>query len=279
MKGKDKIPVLLAEKGQELIKQLVPQIIQVATKVGIENIGKLDIKFPDFCLPPDELKKILDIRNNLLDKLNTTTNIILSLSKILDPLNTVVTTTDTALQTLGIVITTTKLLIPTLPTSTPGAPSASSIALNVVDTLQDLKDFLSPKIIKAGGIISSISLALDFVNNILLKLIGILKSIDQYLIGCKVDGELTKFDDYLLKLEQQETEKQSQPQISSSVYKGFILEAVDVVFSPTVKRIKGIAKNNQGIILLQTPPSFTTTPQVLIEELKLIIDSNNLKAY
>ncbi len=41
----------------------------------------------------------------------------------------------------------------------------------------------------------------------------------------------------------------------------------------------GVAKNQYGIILLQTNPSFTTTPQVLIDELKLIIDRDNLKAY
>jgi hypothetical protein len=39
-----------------------------------------------------------------------------------------------------------------------------------------------------------------------------------------------------------------------------------------------VARNKDGIILLQTPPSFTTKPQILIAELKLIIDNSDLKA-
>ena len=63
------------------------------------------------------------------------------------------------------------------------------------------------------------------------------------------------------------------------VYQGFNLDIIEEQYSPTVKRIKAVAKNPQGIILLQTPYSFTTIPQILIDELKIIIDKNNLKAY
>jgi hypothetical protein len=61
-------------------------------------------------------------------------------------------------------------------------------------------------------------------------------------------------------------------------YRGFTFEIVEKPFSPTLKQRIGQAKNSQGIVLLQTEPSFTTDPQVLVEELKLIIDRDNLKA-
>ena len=57
------------------------------------------------------------------------------------------------------------------------------------------------------------------------------------------------------------------------------LEIVKKPYNNKVNQNIGVAKNQYGIILLQTNPSFTTTPQVLIDELKLIIDRDNLKAY
>ena len=57
MVGKDKIPVLLINKSQELIDQLIPTIIQIASQVGIENIGQPNEKLPNTCLPKDELEK------------------------------------------------------------------------------------------------------------------------------------------------------------------------------------------------------------------------------
>ena len=43
-------------------------------------------------------------------------------------------------------------------------------------------------------------------------------------------------------------------------------------------RRKAVAKNNNGIILLSTPLSFTTDNQTLLNQIKLLIDSNDLKA-
>ena len=65
---------------------------------------------------------------------------------------------------------------------------------------------------------------------------------------------------------------------TDTIYKGFTFEIVDKYFSPTLNQKIGQARNKQGIVLLQTEPSFTQDPKVLIEELKLIIDRDNLKA-
>ena len=82
MTGQDKIPVLLAEKGQELLDQLIPKIVDMAVQAGIQNIGSLKEKLPDFCLPQDELKKMLALRNALMDKLNSTNQTIDLLKKV-----------------------------------------------------------------------------------------------------------------------------------------------------------------------------------------------------
>ena len=276
-----KIPLLIVNKGQELVNQLIPKIIDIAAQTGIENIGTPNIKFPNTCLPQDELKKILDVRNALVDKLNSTVQTINSLKKIVDPLNVVVTTSTAALKTLDTSIKVTKTAIPFLPSAPPGYPSPPAIATNVVDTLRNLVTTTTPKIIKAQNTISSIAVTMDFINAILLKIIGLLNSIDKYLKGCNVTTDtLTSLDSSLTQLEREQAAAEAQAQNPSTLnnYKGFILEVITEPFSPTVNRVKAVAKNAQGIILLQTPLSFTTTSQVLIEEIKLIIDSGNLKA-
>ena len=292
MTGQDKIPLLLAEKGQELLKQLIPKIVDIAVQTGIQNIGELKEKLPDFCLPPDELKKILTIRNALVDKLNSASQTINQLKKIVDPLNTVVTVTSTVVNTVNTVSTITKASIPLIPTPTPGSPDPGKALLVSLDSLNKTLAKITPKITKAQNTISSITTTITFVNTILLKIIGLLNSIDKYLKGCNATSDtsntsntsntnaLTPLDSSLTQLEQEQAAALAQSEIPSSLtnYQGFILEVITEVYSPTVNRVKAVAKNAQGIILLQTPLSFTTTPQVLIEEIKLIIDSNNLKA-
>ena len=287
MTGQDKIPVLLAEKGQELLNQLIPKIIDIAVQTGIQNIGELKEKLPDFCLPPDELKKILTIRNALVDKLNSASQTINQLKKIVDPLNKVVTVTSTAVNTIDTVSTITKASIPLIPTTTPGLLDLGKTLLISLDSLNKTLTKITPKITKAQNTISSIATTITFVNNILLKIIGLLNSIDKYLKGCNaisdtsdISNTLTPLDSSLTQLEQEQAAALAQSEIPSSLtnYQGFILEVITEPFSPTVNRVKAVEKNAQGIILLQTPLSFTTTPQVLIEEIKLIIDSNNLKA-
>lgn len=275
-----RIPLLIVNKGQELITQLVPQIIDIASQTGIQNIGTSNVQLPDTCLVSDELQRILSLRNTLVSKLNTTVDLIEKLSKPLDTLVPLVNSLSTSNQRLNNIKTKSQLIIPFLPTSPPGAPSPSQaalVSLGIVENL--LKDYLSPAITTTKNGITTLQTALDYVNNILKNLINIFKSIDQYLNNCGAVSEstpLTSLNSYLQQLEQQQNMVNTAP--INQVYRGFVLEVKEEQFSPTVNRRKAVALNPQGIVLLQTPLSFTSIPEVLIQQLKLIIDSNNLKA-
>lgn len=279
----DQIATLIRQKGQDLLIQLIPVIVENATELGIKNIGLPNISYPDSCPTKEDLDKALMTRNQLVDKLNKTSKTIETLSKPLNTLNTIVNTTSITLDTVSGAISAAKIAIPLLPTPTPGAPDPGNSALVALDSLNELKkDKLKPKIDITKVIISSISLALDTTNKVLISIIQLLKSLDFLLLRCGAsEDQLTPFSDYLNKIEQNQQQIQARDNNTnlSSIYKGFTLEIVEKQYSPTVKQIQAVAKNPQGIILLQTPLSFTTVPQVLIEELKLIIDSNNLKAY
>ena len=62
-------------------------------------------------------------------------------------------------------------------------------------------------------------------------------------------------------------------------YNGFDIKIVEVPFTSTVVRKKAVGYTPSGIALIETELSFTTNNQTLISELKLIIDTNDLKAY
>lgn len=64
-----------------------------------------------------------------------------------------------------------------------------------------------------------------------------------------------------------------------SLYKGFRLEIETKKYTDTVNQNRAVGKNNSGIILIATEYSFASDPNVLINELKFIIDRDNLKAY
>jgi hypothetical protein len=310
----NKIAILLIDKGQELIKKLIPKIIDVAvtkSKIdpslimkimsmdkesakqgGIDEIlkqaGKIGV-----CIPATQLKKIIDLRNLMIGVLNAAAVSVDTLSKTLDPLKTISDVTDVAIITAKTTISVSKLALSSIPPpfivpppfSPPFAPTVNAAMLQVeaIELIVETLTFYLNGIINQ---INSIQGAIDSVNPIFTKMINLFKVIDKYLLGCNANVvDLTPLNPSLQALDNVQKQQVVDAQnpnttnFPSIIYKGFTLDIVKESFSPTVDRVKAVAKNPQGIIMLQTPLSFTTTPQILVSEIKLIIDSNpNLKA-
>ena len=106
--------------------------------------------------------------------------------------------------------------------------------------------------------------------------IALLNSIDAILNKCSPDG-LTPISKTIQDIAIVQTQAENTQ--NGTTYNGFILEIEEVPYTDTVTRRRAIGKNNSGITMIQTELSFTTDDQTLINELKFIIDRDNLKAY
>lgn len=276
---KKKLNKLLVNIVIKLVKKTIPIIMNMAYEAGIENLAKLkeEVKLPDFCLPIPILEKMLAIRNSLIDELNIVDKQIKTIVQPVDNLNPKLDDAQIVLDVANTAIPIGEIALG-LFVSPPGAPGAAITSLFAAKTAVGIAE---PIVMEIKNVINVIKSTSDQIGGIILIIIGLLNSIDAYLKKCGINQ---------IQLKQLSPSLQTLVNISTSAasslgnvnpsqtYKGFNLKVVKEPFSPTVNRLRGVAYNTANIILLQTEASFTTNPYVLINELKLIIDRDNLKA-
>jgi hypothetical protein len=132
---------------------------------------------------------------------------------------------------------------------------------------------------KLTSIIGGAALVASIVGGFILVATSLLKSIDAFLEKCDPDNMSS-----LLPISKEiqdiaDAQLQADNTQNLTTYQGFIFDIEIIPYTPTVNRRRAVGKNQSGIVLIQTELSFTTDDQTLINELKLIIDRDNLKAY
>ena len=160
----------------------------------------------------------------------------------------------------------------------PSAPGfVTALLSDIGDTTNKLTfDSLGEsKLLKKKADLDNLAIVLGVVSTFVKTVIGILNSLDSLIGHCLSEdqkSQLVSINENLIKIV--DIEKPS-----PNIYQGFIIEIEEVPFSNTVTRRKAVALNQSGIKMLETELSFTTNNQTLIDELQLIIDRDNLKAY
>jgi hypothetical protein len=225
------------------------------------------------CPDPVRLQNIINKRNNIVNFLNRFGSF---LDKVVNTYTGISITFDALLitiQTLKI----SKIGISTAVKFLPTAPGAATSALTDLGDITDNLTFNNlgeSKLVKTKSNIDNLAIVLSIVSSFIKTIVNILSQLDLLITPCLGDGQiLDPIADNLIKI------ASSEDQSEDLTYKGFTFQVEEVPYSPTVIRKKAIALNQQGIPLLETPLSFTTNNQTLIDELKLIIDRDNLKAY
>lgn len=244
--------------------------------------------FNDGCPNPNSpiLKEIISKRNalvNLLNKLGTQLD---RLTQAITGLNTYVDISQTAITA----ILTAKKVSSTAIKLVPSPPGTPGIITSLLSDLGDIINKLlfekdgKPRLPKVSSAIASAALAISIVNGYIKQIVSILNALDFKLKQCAPDlaGDnvfpgLTPISSDLISIAELQTKaEQTQNDVT---YAGFVIEIEEVPYTPTVNRRRAVGKNQSGIKLVQTELSFTTQDEILINELKLIIDRDNLKAY
>tara|TARA_R110000803_G_scaffold29638_2_gene67468 strand:- start:1530 stop:2660 length:1131 start_codon:yes stop_codon:yes gene_type:complete len=245
----------------------LPVIFDLLSQFGINSPLENPNPTQGISCPPSEiLKAIVEKRNKLSTQLN---NIYLSASntlKTVEGLENVVSIFESLFSTLKL------LPIPTLP---PGIPS-------IVPQIQDLKNqFLSPNISKLASLTTGLTLSLSTLVERLQQMLNLLNSLDSQIQNCSEgdDTELVEINEVLLELNSQQTSQTPQSDQPQNLnVNGFNFDVETEPTTNNLKRIRAIAKNAQGVIILRGEYSFSASNQILINELVFYIQVNDLKA-
>ncbi len=248
----------------DLISKFGPQVLNsILNKVKDPLIDKL-------CPKGDRLLEILKKRNKLVRQLNNLLRVVRTISKILKVTKALIF----GLQ-LGIRITTL--------TSLPVTFSAQ-----VSEGIAELKRILN----KADPVVSTLSITAATIGFLLSYILSLLDLLDKLIQNCAqeinpetgepelsfeaIDEEINNFRDPTSEKEQDIVDPFTGKPFP---YKGFTFEIKnDTSQNFQYPKRYAIARNVQGIQVLRSESSFASNPSILIEELKFVIDRDNLRA-
>ena len=246
---------------------LLPAVLAQLAAFGIakasdalnKKFGDLDVTCPANL---DELNRLIDKKNRLVKSLNNIYNFLNGVKIGVQILDVTLTAAQITLEVLKALT-----LIP----STSVTPIPGSTATGVEKIERELKKY---------KLISSVTLMVVVILiQILERILAYLALLDQVIGKCAIEGALPQeqlTDDLLVS-----TEKQSN-QLSPVVtnVNGFEMSVitVDGDTNEELKQRKAVARNAQGVIMLQGEPSYSSNDQILIDELVFYIQQNDLKA-
>ena len=274
---------LLINLGIQLAVKVVPPLVKMATDAGIEAL-KGFFKQPEGCPANDKILELINIRNNILKVLNPTSKTLEALVKTLDVASTTLNITKNVVTISSQIIDAYILVAPKVVPPLPVPPNIFTTKANIDDTLNPILNSLTNRV-------NITNIAVNIVYNIVIKIIEVLNAIDLHINECSDPNnppQLTPIDSFVQSVfDKYQESLTSQVDIYTAyntTYNGFTLEIVTGSYAPTASSpklvtSKAVGKNFGGIPIIETEYSFTTTPQVLIDELKLRIDTENLKAY
>ena len=284
--GLQRLGSLILKQSQKLSKFVIPLAFNLIKEYGIakleaaleeesDNIDELREQLKEeFCNV--QLPQIIAKRNNAVDYLNNT-------GRILDTLTVSVNfgaSFAEILETLIKILRGASFTINQASKTIPLIPGAVVSAVNDLSTIADTVTFKpdgTPNIPPLKITAAQVSPAFATVQSTIVRCVDLLDRLDILITLCDPNANLTGISDSINTVYDNELIAASTE--NDGTYKGFILEIESIPFTDTVNKNRAVGKNRSGIILISTESSFASNPQVLIDELKFIIDRDDLKSY
>lgn len=264
-KGAGKIANLLLNQSV-----FIEQFLQKKITELVQN------QVSDICLPADQVDQLITQRNNIVDEIN-------KVGKTLDVLTSTIVGVNVGFNVLVSLVTTLKRVKTAASVGVKFAPVTPGSVASILNDLGDAADKITfdnlgtSKLQKIQDALSATVIPIALIGSNLNKLTTKLGELDSYLKKCNPSSSLIEVDSNIQTLVASQQQSEQTP--NETTYQGFTLKIEEIPYNDSIIRRRAVAYNSQGVPLINTELSFATDDQVLIDELKFIIDRDNLKAY
>ena len=292
-KGLQRIGQLLVNSAKNLAKSFVPVALNMIKQLGVEQfeveLNKLKAEHPEWnedqlkdevkkllCPTKEQLDLIIKQRDGLVEKLNGTGVQLDSLSIAINfgsNFSETLLTLVKVLKTANFALNQASKAIPLIPGAVVSLGNDLNTAADAITFKPDGTPNIPPLAINAAQVSPSVAL----VQSTIVKCVDLLDSIDQLILLCNPNATLAPVSNSINNT--YNNESLAKLSDNGNTYKGFILEIETRPFTNTVNQNRAVGKNKSEIVMIATEWSFASDPTVLIDELKFIIDRDNLKAY
>jgi len=243
------------------------QVGSIQGKVSAQVQGRvLDIlsKFTNQCPTGPEIQKIITQRNNLLNTINSFESRINALRSTADRFNGVISTIRKAIQVIK------SIPLPTaiIPPMSGGLGIPINVLTKYSDALIRLNKFLDALEADREGILGIINSA----SNTLATLKQRLNAIDLAIQECSKNSP--DLANILAEAQPKENTGSEGIPNGNYEYRGYRLEIIQDPNSPEIApRRYAIAKDRRGVVVLKGQPSFSSSTDILLDEIKFRLDN------
>lgn len=245
--------------SSRLLQIFAKQSTQIEERLSTQLKGLIN-QFPkNGCPTKEELLNIINKRNALASGVNQLQNQIVSVGKVNEAINKIT-------SPIPPIITTIKLL--PIPTALPGLTAGNIVSAGGI--LSDLKDLVK----RFAAVGEGFGTLYNFIVKILDTVNNLTKTLDNLIEKCAKELGI----EYEIINNELNALSNDQLKEGFGTYKGFTFEIkyAKLNETPYPKRFAQ-ARNSKGIVTLTSDESFASDPNVLINELKFLIDTQNLE--